>query len=47
MLYTENNQTSRIEVFAKIVHRFQLLTIFDKHCILDISLNSEYAPEMS
>ena len=35
----------KMELFEKIVHAFQLLTIFSKIPILDIRLGSEYASE--
>ena len=35
-------QTSKMDVFAKIVHGFSLLTIFVKSSISDVRLGSEY-----
>ena len=44
-VYSETSQTSWMELFAKIVKSFQLLTIFIKSSILDIRLGFEYASE--
>ena len=45
--YSQPCQTSKMESFVKIVSDFQLLTIFAKHSILDISegydINSSFA----
>ena len=41
--YTEPCKVSVMEHFAKIVTSFQLLTIFAKRSILDVSQRSEYA----
>ena len=45
--YSQPCQTSEMERFVKIVNNFQLLTIFAKHSILDISegydINSVFA----
>ena len=43
--YTEHSQTFRTELFVKIVHSFQLLTIFAKNFILDICLSSDCTSE--
>ena len=40
--YSEPCQTSNMEVFAEIGNSFQLLTIFSKSSILDVSQGSEY-----
>ena len=40
--YSEPCQTSNTEVFAEIGNGFQLLTIFSKSSILDVSQGSEY-----
>ena len=39
----EFSQTSKMELFAKIVNGFQLSTIFTKKSILDVWLSSECA----
>ena len=39
------HRKSKMELFAKIVKGFQLLTIFIKSSILDIRIGSEYASE--
>ena len=39
----ESIQTSKMELFAVIVHGFQPLTIFARSFILDVWLGSEYA----
>ena len=41
--YSEPYQTSKIELFSKIVDSFHLLTIFSKSFILDAWQVSEYA----
>ena len=43
--YSEPSQTSKMELFARIIKGFQLLTIFIKSSILDIRLGFEYASE--
>lgn len=43
--YSEPRHTSKMELFAKVVHGFQLLNIFVESSILDIQVGSEYAPE--
>ena len=35
-MYSEWSQTSKMELFAKLVHGFQLLTIFSKSSILGV-----------
>ena len=45
--YSETYQTSKIEVFTKIVNGFSFLTIFTKSSILDIWQDSEFASEPS
>ena len=37
------SQTSKMELFAKIINGFQLLNIFAKISILDVRLGFEYA----
>ena len=44
-VYLEPIRTFTMELFAKIVKGFQLLTIFIKSSILDIRLGFEYASE--
>ena len=44
-VYSESSRTSTMELFAKIVKSFQLLTIFIKSSIFDIRLGFEYASE--
>ena len=41
--YSEPSQTSKIELFEKVVNGFQPLTIFEKSSILDVWQGSEYA----
>ena len=43
---SEPNQTSKMELYVKIVNPFQSLTIFATSYILDVSLVSECAYEM-
>ena len=45
--YSEPCQTSKVEIFAKIVNGFCQLTIFSKRSILDVWQGSEYASGMS
>ena len=45
--YSEPSQTSKLEVFAKIVNGFSFLTIFAKSSIVDIWKDSEFASEAS
>ena len=45
--YPEQSQTSKMELFVKIVKSWNLLTIFKKSSILDVRLCSEYASEFS
>ena len=40
--YSEPNQTSKMELFAKIASDLKLLTIFVKNSILNVLLDSEY-----
>ena len=44
--YPEPSQTSKMELFAKIVNGFYPLTIFGKSFILDIWLGSVCAPRI-
>ena len=44
--YTEPSQTSKMELFAKIVNSWKPLTIFAKCFILDTRQCSEYAPAL-
>ena len=44
-VYLEPNQTSTIELFAKLVKAFQLLTIFAKNSIADVWLGFKYSSE--
>ena len=44
-VYSEPSQTSTMELFAKIVKGFQVLTIFLKSSILDIRLGFQYGSE--
>ena len=46
-MYSEWSQTSKMELFAKIVHGVQLLTIFSKSSILGVWLGSKYASHFS
>ena len=41
--HSEPSETSRMEVFAKMVSNWMLLTIFIKSSMLDVWLGSEYA----
>ena len=41
--YSQPSQTSKMEVFTKIVNGFQPFTVFIKSSILDIWLGYEYA----
>ena len=43
--YSEPCQTSKMEVFTKIVNGFSFLTIFAKSSILDVWQDSEFASE--
>ena len=43
MTYFEPNETSKMELFAKIVDCIQPLTIFAKHFRLGVSQGYEYA----
>ena len=45
--YTEPCQTSKMEVFAKMVNGFSFLSIFAKIFILDVWEDSEFASESS
>ena len=45
--YSEPCQTSKMEVFAKIVNSFSFFTIFAKFSILDIWQDSEFVSEAS
>ena len=45
--YSEPCQTSKMEVFAKIMNGFSFLTIFAKSCILDVWQDSEFVSEAS
>ena len=45
--YSEPCQTSKMELFAKIVNGFSYLNIFAKSSISDVSQNSEFASEAS
>ena len=42
--YLEPSQTSKMDLFAKIVNRFQPLTIFAESSMLDVWQSSEYPP---
>ena len=44
-VYSEPSRTSKMELFAKLVLGFQLITIFIKSSILYIRLGFEYAKE--
>ena len=44
--HSEPNQTSNMDLFAKIVFGWKALTIFAKNSIQDIWLGSEYAPDL-
>ena len=44
--YSEPNQSSKIELFAKIVNGFQILTIFVKRSILEVLLSFECVPAL-
>ena len=41
--WSEPSRTSKMELFAKIVNGFQLLTIFAKNSISEVCVDSEYA----
>ena len=41
-VYSEPRQISKMELFSRIVHVFQSLTIFAKDSISDVRLGSEY-----
>ena len=45
--YSKSYQVSKMELFMKIVNRFQLLTIFAKSSILYVWLGFEYASVIS
>ena len=45
MAYSEPSQTSKMELFSKIVNGGKLLAIFPKSSILDVWQGSEYAFE--
>ena len=45
--YLEPCQTSKMELFTKIVNGFSYLNIFAKSSISDVSQNSEFASEVS
>ena len=45
--YSEPCQTSKMEVFTKIVNGFSFLTIFAKSSILDVWQDSEFASKAS
>ena len=45
--YSEPCQTSKMEVFGKIVNGFSFLIIFGKSSILDVFQDSEFASEAS
>ena len=44
--YTQFSQISKMELFAKIVMDFELLTIFAKSSISDVRLGSKYASDI-
>ena len=44
-VYLDPIQTSKMELFPKIVNTFQALTIFAKNSVVDVSLGSECASE--
>ena len=46
-MYLEPSQTSKMDLFAKIVNVFQPLTIFAESFILDVRLGSAYASVVS
>ena len=41
--YSEHCQTSKMELFEKIIENFESLTIFEKRSILNVWQGSEYA----
>ena len=45
--YSEPCQTSKMDVFAKIVNGFSSLTIFAESSVLDVWQESEFASEAS
>ena len=45
--FSEPSQTSKTELFAKIINNWKPLTIFTKSSILDVRLGSEYASELN
>ena len=42
-MYSERSETSKMELFAKVVDCITLLTIFAKHFIIGVSKGYEYA----
>ena len=44
--WAEPNQTSKMELFAKIVNGFQTLTMFVKRSILEVLLSFECVPAL-
>ena len=40
--YSEPRQISKMEFFSRIVHVFQIVTVFAKDSISDVRLGSEY-----
>ena len=44
--YSEHCQTSKMELFAKIVNSWKPLSIFAKSSILDVWQDSEYSSEI-
>ena len=45
-MYSRPSQTSTLELFAKIVYIFQLLSISAKGSILDVSQDSQYVSDL-
>ena len=43
----EPTETSKMELFGKIVHSFLFLIVFAKHSILDVSQGSDYTYEFN
>ena len=41
--YSEHCQTSKVELFEKIIEDFESLAVFDKRSILNVWQGSEYA----
>ena len=46
-VYSEPSQTSKMEIFAKIVNSQKSWTIFTESSILDVQLGSEYVSASS